>query len=707
MDVTFSESRYFWVGVIFPVLIGLFLRNGGQRRKLLRQLVAARLEGRLAGSLSVAKRVGRFVCMLMGLGLVVVALAGPRWGYTWEKSQRRGRDVLLAIDCSKSMLATDLAPSRLGRAKLAAEDLIGQLEGDRAGLIAFAGTAFLQAPLTVDYGAVLGSLAELDTEIIPRGGTNITAAIQLAVEAFGKGERENRALILFTDGEELDDDAVKAAEGLQGAVRIFTVGVGSADGALIPVAGANGGTEFVKDEKGEFVKSKLDEERLKKIAEVTGGFYIRLQSGPSDTLQIVREGLAQMKEKDIDAKVARRPIERYQWPLGAGLFFLGLWSLIGERKGGGGVRMRMTGLVLGVSLGMIFPGNGWGKNTGVEAYEKADYKGAGEIFKKQLERMPSSEKLHFNSGAAAYKQGEYGKALESFAKAVTSSDPVLRSAAEYNLGNTLYRRGAAQKEKVSKIKEWKSAVEHYDQALNVAPKSGEAKYNRDLVQRMIEDLEKEEKKEEDKKKEEKKPEEKKSEEKKNEENPQSKEGKDPNEEKKNSADQQKSEEEKKSEGKKDGENGEQKPGDGGMPKDGEGKEGKGKDEQSKTGEGKDEGKQKPKDEGNKKGGEGKPEGGEAKDDPSGKGGEKEQPGKPAEVGPEKKREGEIKGQNPQPAGPSGEAEAEAAEAAAAAEGKMTEAQAKGLLESLKGEDSRVQLLKPGSGKAGGRVLKDW
>ncbi|MCX6977504.1 MAG: VWA domain-containing protein, partial [Verrucomicrobia bacterium] len=181
MDVTFSEPRYFWVGVIFPVLIGLFLRNGGQRRKLLRQLVAVRLEGRLAGSLSVAKRVGRFVCMLTGLGLVVVALAGPRWGYTWEKSQRRGRDVILAIDCSKSMLATDLAPSRLGRAKLAAEDLIGQLEGDRAGLIAFAGTAFLQAPLTVDYGAVLGSLAELDTEIIPRGGSNITAAIQLAV----------------------------------------------------------------------------------------------------------------------------------------------------------------------------------------------------------------------------------------------------------------------------------------------------------------------------------------------------------------------------------------------------------------------------------------------------------------------------------------------------------------------------------------------
>jgi len=461
----------------------------------------------------------------------------------------------------------------------------------------------------------------------------------------------------------------------------------------------------VKDEKGEFVKSKLDEERLKKIAEVTGGFYIRLQSGPSDTLQIVHEGLAQMKEKDIDAKVARRPIERYQWPLGAGLFFLGLWSLIGERKGGGGVRMRVTGLILGVSLGLIFPGNGWGKNTGVEAYEKADYKGAGEIFKKQLERMPSSEKLHFNSGAAAYKQGEYGKALESFAKAVTSSDPVLRSAAEYNLGNTLYRRGAAQKEKVSKIKEWKSAVEHYDQALNVAPKSGEAKYNRDLVQRMIEDLEKEEKKEEDKKKEEKKPEEKKSEEKKNEENPQSKEGKDPNEEKKNSEDQQKSEEEKKSEGKKDGEKGEEKPGEGGMPKDGEGKEGK--DEQSKTGEGKEEGKQKPKEEGNKKSGEGKPEGGEAKDDPSGKGGEKEQPGKPAEAGPEKKREGEIKGQNPQPAGSSGEAEAEAAEAAAAAEGKMTEAQAKGLLESLKGEDSRVQLLKPGSGKAGGRVLKDW
>src|SRR5439155_26481673 len=132
----------------------------------------------------------------------------PQFGYTWQQSKRKGRDLLIAIDTSKSMLATDLAPNRLARAKLAAQDLINLLQGDRVGLVAFAGDAFLQAPLTIDYSAVLSSINELDTTIIPRGGTDIAAAIKLAAEAFGKGESENRALILMTDGEELDQNAV-------------------------------------------------------------------------------------------------------------------------------------------------------------------------------------------------------------------------------------------------------------------------------------------------------------------------------------------------------------------------------------------------------------------------------------------------------------------------------------------------------------------
>jgi len=706
--MTFGQPLWFWAFAFFPVLLALFFVNEGRRGKLLRKLVAARLQDRLAGSVSVGKRRFRFLLLLLGLACVIVALAQPRLGYTWEQSQRKGRDVILAIDCSKSMLATDLAPSRLGRAKLAAQDLLGALQGDRAGLIAFAGSAFLQAPLTVDYGAVLASLTELDTEIIPRGGTNIAAAIKTAVEAFGKGESEHRALILFTDGEELDDDAVKSAEALNGAVRIYTVGIGSADGSLIPVPGANGGTEFVKDESGQIVKSRLDEDRLRKIAEATGGFYVHLASGPAEMQQIFRDGLATMKEKDIDAKMSRRPIERYQWPLAAGLVLLAASMLVGERKRAvrrEAARAKTLTAAL-VIAGFVFAAEAEAKNAGVEAYERQDYPGAAQEFTKQQERMPESEALHFNQGATAYKRGDFGKALDAFAKAVTSPDPQLRAAAEYNLGNTLYQRGAAQKDKAPKIKEWKNALQHYDQALNVQPQNADAKYNRDLVQRLLEELQKEPPKQDEKKPEDKKDEEKKDN--KNEDQKQPKSGDNKSDQKQNpqekrdQKDQQKKKQDEKSGGDQPQPENQDKSGDQKseeQEKDGkkDGKQDDSKQQNGDKGEKKDAKNDDSKDPQKQ---------GQAKNDPQNKDGQKGEEPAPSPDQPDKKLAGDIKpkdGQQPKPDAEQQEAE----EAQAAEEGKMTEAQAKGLLDSLKGEDSKVQLLKPGERKAGGRVLKDW
>ena len=707
--MTFGQPVWFWAFALFPVLIALFFQSEVRRVKLLRLLVAARLQDRLAGSVSVGKRRFRFLLVLLGLACVIVALAQPRLGYTWEQSTRKGRDVLIAIDCSKSMLATDVAPSRLGRAKLAAQDLIGQLQGDRAGLIAFAGSAFLQAPMTVDYGAVLSSLAELDTEIIPRGGTNIAAAIKTAVEAFGKGESDNRALIIFTDGEELDDDAVKAAEALKGVVRIYTVGLGSADGSLIPVPGANGGTDFVKDENGQIVKSRLDEDRLRKIAEATGGFYVHLTSGPAETLQIVRDGLGQMKEKDIDAKMSRRPIERYQWPLAGGLALLAASMLVGERKRRAS-REAAPAKALAAAVVMAFalfaPTEARAKSAGIEAYEREDYRGAGEHFTRQLKRRPDSEALHFDIGAAAYKAGDYTKALDAFSKAITSPDPQIHAAAEYNLANTLYQRGATQKDKEPKIREWKNALQHYDQALNVQPENKDAKYNRDLVQRLIDELQKEPPKSEDKKDQDKKDEEKKDS--KNEDQKQPKDGQDKSDKKQNPQDKQKQDQ-------KDQQQKQDQKSDGDQPqpqnqdKSGEQKNEQGKEDR-KDGK-KDDSKQQNGDKGGKKdakndGSKDPQKQGQAKDDPQNKdGGKGEQPA-PSPDQPGKKREGEIKPQNGQQPKPDAEQQ-EAEEMQAAEEGKMTEAQAKGLLDSLKGEDSKVQLLKPGERKAGGRVLKDW
>ena len=159
------------------------------------------------------RRIFRFVLLLLVLGLVLVSLARPRWGYAYDEVKRKGLDLLLAVDVSRSMLSNDVQPSRLERVKLATQDLINELQGDRVGLIAFAGRAFLQAPLTIDYDAAIDSINDLDTKTIPEGGTNISEAIALATRTFGKSATGNRALIIFTDGEDLSGDAVRSGEG--------------------------------------------------------------------------------------------------------------------------------------------------------------------------------------------------------------------------------------------------------------------------------------------------------------------------------------------------------------------------------------------------------------------------------------------------------------------------------------------------------------
>ena len=654
--MTFAQPLWLWLLAILPLLALLFLLNERRRALLLRQLVAARLADRLAGNLSVGRRRGRFALLLLGLGAAIVALAQPRYGFTWQEASRRGRDVLLAIDTSRSMLATDLAPNRLQRAKLAAQDLIAQLQGDRVGLIAFAGSSFLQAPLTADYSAVLTSLQELDTEIIPRGGTNLAGTIKSAQEAFGKGESDHRALIIFTDGEELDADGLKAAGEARDSIRIFTVGVGSADGALIPLPRAGGGTEFVQDSAGQFVKSRLDEDRLRKIAEATGGFYVRLLNGPAEMQQIIRDGLGAMTEKDIDAKVSRQPIERFQWPLGAALVCFAASLFVGERKRAarlatGARRATMAALLLATAVAEA-------KNSGVTAYDQEDYKGALETFSKQLERQPDSEALHFNHGAAAYKAGEYDRALESFARAVTSPDPGLRGRAEYNLGNTLYQRGSARKEKDAKLQEWRGALEHYEEALKVDAKDENATHNRDLVRKLIEELAQEPPPQQNQKKDQKK------QDKKDQEKGDQKEKKD---QEKQSGDEQKDGE------KKDGEEQPSKEGKDGQPQSGEEKE--------------------------------EQQGGE-KGDPKDQSKEgKKEPGEAREPGP--KKEGEMQAA-PQfeKEGQNAEAQ-EAADAQAAAAGKMTRQQAVELLESLKAQDDRVQLQERTEKRVPERAFRDW
>ena len=493
--MTFGAPYWLWGLLLIPLLIALFIRAEHRGLRRLQEFVSARLLPQLAGTVNRPRRILRFALLLLGLSLALVSLAQPRWGYTFEDVKRKGLDLLIAIDTSRSMLSNDVQPDRLERVKLATQDLINELQGDRVGLIAFAGRAFLQAPLTIGYEAVMESINDLDTKTIPEGGTNISSAIDLATQSFGKSAVGNRALIIFTDGEELSGDAIKSAKGAADeGVRIFTVGVGTPQGSLIPITSENGETTFVKDSAGQVVKSKLDEKPLREIAQAAGGFYVHLENGPRTMQQIYNEGLAKMQAAEIDVRLSRRPIERYEWPLGAAIIALALSILIGERKR---VRARtylpspVKATSATAALAIFFCQFAFATAPGLKAYEDGKFEDAYRHFQETLKAHPQSraeDKLQFDSGAAAYKLKDYNKALESFSQALLSRDTGLQSKSHFNLGNTLYQRGEAEKSDEKKLSDWTNALNHYEQTLKVEPENKEAKENYEYVKKKIEEL---------------------------------------------------------------------------------------------------------------------------------------------------------------------------------------------------------------------------
>ena len=483
-----SFARPVWLHALWllPLGIALFWWAEQRRRALIGRIVAPKLRALLAGNTSPARRWFRGACVLGALGLLAVTLAGPRLGYDTLEVPHKGRDVIIAMDVSRSMLATDVAPTRLQRAKLLAEDLVSELGGDRLGLVAFAGSAFLQAPLTLDHGAVLAAVDELDTDLIPKGGTNLGAAIRTCEEAFGKAEGFSRAIVIISDGEELDADGLEAArQAAANGIRIFTVGVGSEEGSEIPL----GPGEFVRDPSGKVVQSRLDAERMKEIAAVTGGFYLPLDENTARRL--AGEGIGRMKEVEMSASASRRPIERYQWPLAAAIGLLVLQALVGERR-------RRPAAAVAAACWMLSSGAAWSAPAGLEAYEQGNYEGARTAFEERLKMEPGAPNLQLNAGAAAYRLKDFGKASEYFSRAMLSDDPALRASAEFNLGNTLFRQGEGQQDKEKKITDWKDAIAKYEAALKTRPDYTEAKENKERVEELLKQLEQEQKQDEQK-----------------------------------------------------------------------------------------------------------------------------------------------------------------------------------------------------------------
>ena len=487
-----GAPNWLWALAILPLLVLLYAQAERRSAIKLREFVSPRLLPQLAGNVDRVRRAIRFAFVLLALALAIIALAKPHWGYTYEDVKRRGLDLLFAVDTSRSMLSNDVAPNRLERVKLAAQDLITELQGDRAGLIAFAGRAFLQAPLTIDYDAAVESINDLDTKTIPEGGTNISEAIALATQTFGKSAMGNRALIIFTDGEELSGDAVtEAKKAADAGVKIFTVGVGTAQGSLIPVEG-QGEAGFVKDAKGQVVKSKLDENRLREIAQATGGIYLHLESGPQTMRQLYADGLSKLKTAEIDARLSSRPIERYEWPLAGAIVALIASLFINDRKRAQTPRRSPVKREVLVAASLLFVAAAEvNAVSGIDLYNKGRYEDAYAQFQKDLQNninpadMP---KMQFDAGAAAYKLRNYDKALEAFSQSLVDRSPRLQEQSRYNLGRTLEDRADFGKTNEETLKDLENAAQHYEQALKLDPQDKAAAERLEIVRKKIEKL---------------------------------------------------------------------------------------------------------------------------------------------------------------------------------------------------------------------------
>lgn len=303
-----------------------------KRDRLLALFCGKELVGELVTDIKKGRRRVKAFLSLLAMAFGIVALTQPQWGYHWEEIKRLGVDIIVAIDVSESMLAEDVKPSRLKRAKREVFDLIEMLEGDRIGLIVFAGTSFVQCPLTLDYGACKMFLDYIDTDLIPVPGTALADAIRTATASFSRRERKSKALILITDGENHEGEPIEAAkEAKQEGIKIFPIGVGRKEGVPIPLRGGSGG--FKKDRQGDMVITHLDETTLQKIALETGGSYVSSVTGDMDLDKIYKEGIKQrIEQKQLKSTRKRRWEQRFQWFILCALLFIGLEFFVSERK---------------------------------------------------------------------------------------------------------------------------------------------------------------------------------------------------------------------------------------------------------------------------------------------------------------------------------------------------------------------------------------
>jgi len=327
----FGNSEYLWGLLIIPLLTVIFIWSRIARRRALKKFGKQEILSQLMPFSSKGRPVLKFIILMLALAFFIVGTARPQFGSKLKTVKREGVELIIALDVSNSMMAEDIQPNRLERAKRAISRLMDRLTDDKIGLIVFAGDAYTQLPITSDYNSAKLFLNAVNTQIVPKQGTAIGAAIDLAHKSFTPNGEANKAIIVITDGENHEDDAVAAAKSAaDDGIVVHTIGMGLPSGSPIPVL-RNGQTEYLKDRDGNVVVTKLNEQMLEKIAAAGKGIYVRANNAQVGLNSLFDE-INKMQKQEMETRTYSEYDDQFQYFFAVGLFLLLLEFVILDRK---------------------------------------------------------------------------------------------------------------------------------------------------------------------------------------------------------------------------------------------------------------------------------------------------------------------------------------------------------------------------------------
>ncbi len=486
-SIHFSNIHMFLLLWLLPLVIILFLYAAVRRRKALGSFISPVSNPKTNNMVSFPGRGIRFLSFCLALTCIIIALTRPAWNMRETTVKRAGRDIVFMIDVSKSMLATDLMPNRLERAKLAIRDCVEKLQGDRIALVAFAGNAAVKCPLTQDYGFFLMMLDSINTDSIAMGGTLIGDALRTTLNGvFDNQEKQYKDIILITDGEDHESFPLQAARKIGDAgIRLLVIGLGDEkEGHRIPIVTTDGKTSFLKYE-GQEVWSKLDGKTLRAMAEATpGGRYLPVATGTVDLGEVYLDLVAGADQKEFEAKTIKRYEEKFQIFLAGAILLLCFEGLSG--------RVLLTCFI--TLLPLLHPAPCPASvhsdiNAGNKAYTAGEFAEAQNFYEKALADQADQPLATFNKGDSLFRQKKFSEAAAAFAAVLNhAKNPDLQTKSWFNRGNAHFMNAEQKKNLQEKLEELHKSEDSYQKALEIEPQLSGAGRNLEICRRKIREV---------------------------------------------------------------------------------------------------------------------------------------------------------------------------------------------------------------------------